>query len=200
MRVYDQILADLAAGISALPPRNATLLFAAAAKALQPEYQAWAAHSRAPSGMLLERALTVAFELVLVGRADVDLVELLDDIEGATPGESPDWFPSTNAQDCLICADVAIRVNVDRSFAAGPVVEYALEPVLQAASERLFRVTSLGGGPDEQAQEAILLDDDRVVGAIASVRDAITLLRRIPEPDQATVDEICAGMLALCPT
>ena len=63
---------------------------------------------------------------------------MLQTLENATPpGDSPDYYATGNAQDCWICADLCMRVLSEPGFDAGAVIEYALEPVVNAATEEL---------------------------------------------------------------
>src|SRR5207249_3188730 len=100
------------------------------------------------------------------GEADVsEAATLLAALERSTPpGDSPDAVSSTSAQDCWICADVCIRVLVDETYDAGPAIEYALEPVVSAATQDLYGVSQLGSSEDEDARVQAVLAHPTVSG------------------------------------
>jgi hypothetical protein len=199
----DDILGDLSRGVGALSTRATSTLFAASAAALAPAFRDWAtlgeqAHDQAASVPLLEQAIEIGFELSLTGASETDLPATLRRLEWITPSrtQAPG---STAAQDCLICADVAIRVHVEPAFACGPVVEYALEPVLLAATQRVSAAADPENGLGRPLAADALLEDARVMGAVGFMWFAIMRLRPKPEPDAHTIEEIRSRATVLLP-
>jgi hypothetical protein len=212
----DDILGDLSRGVAALSTRATSALFASSASALLPAFQSWATRGSSStehkaSLPILERAIEIGFELARTGTTQADIPALLQRLEWITPmtdapagpttKESPeDAGPvSTAAQDCLICADVAIRVHVDPTFSAGPVIEYALEPLLLAETRRVEAEPEQGDGDEHPAAADALLGDTRVMAAVGFMWFAIMRLRSKPEPDPATIDEIRTRAAVLMP-
>jgi hypothetical protein len=191
MTSLDRVLAELSTEIDALPKRAAVALFGACAGGLRPGFEVWAnAHNQESRG-LLEWALAAAFSFVQDGRS-ADMKNLLLGFEESTPDE-------TIAQDCWICADTAIRLAIQPEFHAGPVIEYALEPVLQAATQSLFGVSQVGSGPREEEQVAAVLSVHRVVDAIAFCRWAIHLLKESSSHNEETIKALLSRAPVLLP-
>ena len=69
-----------------------------------------------------------------------------------------------------------LRAYIDESFKAEHCAEYALQPVLERASERLFGVSQIGSGPDEHAQLSQLMADSQVDRALTWLRTAVRLV------------------------
>ena len=116
-------------------------------------------------------------------------MELLAELEGAIPGESADYYPSTSAQDCFICADTAIRLNAEPGLAPGRAIWYAIEPQLQASTMRLFGVTELGTSPDEETREQAILNDEQMAQAIDFITAAVSVLAP-SEPDGRAIETL----------
>lgn len=204
MSSLDDILGDLSRGIGALSTRATSTLFAASAAALIPAFRDWAsltanARDHATSIPMLERAIAVGFELSLTGTTQADLPAILQRLEWITPSRTQAAAGSTAAQDCLICADVAIRTHVEPAFACGPVIEYALEPVLLSATHRVSAAADPGDGLGRPLAADALLEDARVMGAVGFMWFAIMRLRSKPEPDALTIEEIRSRATVLLP-
>jgi hypothetical protein len=196
----DDILGDLSRGVGALSTRATSALYAAAAAALQPAFHDWAASGGQSTEPLLEQAIEVGFELARSGTTETDLADILRRLELATPTRvAADSAPSTAAQDCLICADVALRVHVEPTFAQGPVIEYALEPVLMAATGRVSAVPQPDDGSEAPAAADALLEDSQVLAAVEFMWFALMRLRGKLEPDPATIDAIRTRATVLLP-
>lgn len=203
MSSLDEILGDLSRGVSALSARGASAIFVASATALLPAYRAWAGvedsnELRARLGAL-ERAIDVGLELAQLGRSQVDLPKILRNLESVAPDKrltSPD---ATAAQDCVVCADLAIRVHVEEGFACGPIIEYALEPVLLSAMGRVAPPN--GARPPESPIEIAdaLLADPAVMAAVEFLWFAIVRLHTHPEPSLSSIEEIKARAQVLLP-
>jgi hypothetical protein len=145
-------------------------------------------------------ALSAADEFAVFGVLPLDVERLLQALEAATPaGDSPDHISSTLAQDCWICADVSIRVLVDTEYDPGPAIEYALEPVLSAVTHRLFGVSQIGSGPDEQMKVHAILADPAARTALEFCRWAIDYLRVRASPSENDLDLIRSRSAALLP-
>ena len=201
MTSLDLLVKQIADGVNALSSRARVALYAACAHALLPEARKWAA-LRGTSVAPLEQALhgASAFAAHGIAPADDQLAALLRALEDGTPhGESPDAVPSTFAQDCWICADVAVRVLAEPSFDAGACIEYALEPVLQTACERLFGCSQVGGGPDEERQVRAILAHPIVAAATDFVRWAVALLAQRPSPSEDDLSALRSRVEALAP-
>jgi hypothetical protein len=201
LTALDALIDELAGGIAGLTPRSVVALFSSCALALLPEFRRWAAHTGA-SEELLQRALAVADRFAVAGTAPAraGLAELLEDFAASTPpGESPDAVVSTFAQDCWICADACVRVLVEDSYTAGVAIEYALEPVVSTASQRLFGVSQVGSGDQEERQIRTILADPAVVAAAEYLRWAIATLAERPAPTAEELALVRARFHALAP-
>jgi hypothetical protein len=200
MTAFDDVLDDLAARIDALAPRARAAFFLACGRALRGEYERWVARRGESHADLLARADEAAAGFATRG-VDIDGGgRLLAELEAATPpGASPDEVSSTFAQDCWICVDCGVRVAVEDGFAAGICVEYALEPVTETVSERLFGFSQVGSGDEEEAQMRRLVADDRFRRAVEFCHWAIGRLAVRSEPASADLDELTARAAALAP-
>lgn len=203
MSSLDEILGDLSRGVSALSARGASALFAASAAALLPAYRAWAGggdsdEMRARLGAL-QRAIDVGLELAQKGRSPADLPKILRSLESIAPDKRLTTPSATAAQDCIVCADLAIRIHVEQGFACGPIVEYALEPVLLAA---MRRVAPPGAERPPEGHLAIadaLLADPAVMAAVEFLWFAIVRLHTHPEPSLSSIEEIVDRAQVLLP-
>jgi hypothetical protein len=200
----DDILSDLSRGVDTLSTRAASALFAASAAALLPAYIEWAKADRAGNDRaggipILERSIEIGFELARSGTSEADLPSFLQRLEWITPGRGRSTTASTVAQDCVVCADVAIRVHVEPQFARGAVIEYALEPILLAATARVAAepVPDDGSGPPTAADA--LLEDAQVLAAVEFMWLAIMRLRSRVDQDPAAIDEIRLRAAVLLP-
>jgi hypothetical protein len=206
MSALDDILGDLSRSVGALPTRATSTLFAASAAALRPAFKEWATArggdgSRESSLPLLKRAIEIGFELARSGTTQADLPAVLRQLEWITPVRVKSAPSSITAQDCVICADVAIRVHVEPAFSQGPVIEYALEPILLSSTARVSAMPDLpdpAGGAVPATADA-LLEDSRVLAAVEFMWVAIMRLRSKPEPDPATIDEVRLRAVVLMP-
>jgi hypothetical protein len=198
--LLDDELDDLASKIRLLSMRSVVGLFWACSGALVPEFQAWAEHREEHTEPLLRTALAAAYEFAAHGTEVASKRSLLSALEGATPsGVSPDEVSSASAQDCWICADVSIRVLVDQGYDAGPAIEYALQPVISAASETLYGVSQLGASDQEQEQVRMLLQHPKVVGALKFCRWATEFLKGRPSPIEHDLALLSSRASALQP-
>jgi hypothetical protein len=198
MTRLDTELAELSQRIRSMSDRAKAALFWACSDALSEEFSAWAEHTGAGTEPLLRRGQSAAYDFAAHGTRPAGASQLLSDLEAGTPpGESPDEVSSTSAQDCWICADVGVRVFVERDYDAGPAIEYALEPLLGRVSEELFGVTQLGSGPDEEDKLETLLRHPRIEGAFAFVRWATEFLGS--EPDEQSLNTVRSRAVAIAP-
>jgi len=183
MTPIDAELTELASRIESLSKRSLVGFFWACSGALLPEFQAWAAHRGERTEPLLRFAMAAVHEFAAHGTEPPGAARLLAALEASTPaGDSSDDVSSTSAQDCWICADVGIRVLVDRGYDAGPAIEYALEPVISAASEDLYGVSQLGTSDEEEEQVRGLLQHRKVTAALEFCRWATDFLQDRPSP------------------
>jgi hypothetical protein len=197
---FDDWLDGIGARIDELPTRSTVALFAACASGLLPELGRWAAHRGHDTEPLAESALATARAYALTGDPPPDTQALLASIEEATPpGDSPDEVSSTAAQDCWICVGTSIRVIADPGFKAGMSIEYALEPILQQATERLYDVTQLGSGPDEDTQTDTILREPDVSRALDFCSWAVAFLAERTTPSEADLSELTNHATALTP-
>jgi hypothetical protein len=198
LTALDTLLDSLAAHISRLSKRALVGLFWSCATALEPEYRAGAAHRNARNDQTLHEALTGAHRFAAFGRELVDREVLLHALEVSAPaGQSPDTVCATAAQDCWICADVAIRVLVQDDYTAGPAIEYALEPALQHASEELFGVSQVGSGPIENEQLEMILAHPSASEAVDFVQWATDYLANRPSPSEDELNLVADRATAL---
>ena len=194
------MLETLAAGLDRLPKRSQVAIFAACASALLHEADLWAL-LRGTTTAPLHRALRVAGEFALIGtHPDAPgLAALLEEVDEHLPhGESPDSVPATFAQDCWVCADSCIRIIVG-DFAPGPCIEYALEPLLQSISTRLFGVADVGSGAHEDERLRAILAADELRGAIAFLAWASDSLRPAPPGSADELARLYARASVLAP-
>jgi hypothetical protein len=183
MTAYDDLLAELAGEIDGLTAPAASALFVGCCEALRPHYRRGADHRGTSAEDVLDAALAAARTFATTGEVAADAAALLARVEEATPeGDSPDAYSSTFAQDCWICGDVALRTAVGRDGPPGYAVEYALDPAVTTATERLFGVSQLGSGPDEDAGVRAVLAEPDVRAAVDGCRAAIALLAEHPAP------------------
>ena len=200
MTQLDRLLEALTADIRQLPTRSTILLFAACATGLRPAFVAWEAVRRTGNQGLLDRAISAAYSYMREGQVPGDLKSLLKLMEDATPpGDSPDAVSSTDAQDCWISADTAIRLMVDPAFDAAPVIYYALEPIVQATTLDLYGVSDVGSGENEAAMVARVAEDARVMAAVGFLRWAVERLGAEGAEDDELVDQLQARSIALSP-
>ena len=135
MSAYDDLLGELGGQVDGLARRSASLIFLACGEALLPHLRAWANRRDEDPDPLLAAAAAGAESYALRGLVPVGGMRLLSRLEAATPpGDQPDATTAATAQDCWICFDVSVRIAVDRAYHPGTAVEYALEPVISAAS------------------------------------------------------------------
>jgi len=199
----DEILGDLSRGVNALSARAASAVFASSAGALLPAYRAWAGtddsdERRARLGAL-QRAIDVGFELAQTGQSQADLPKILRSLESITPHLRLTTPSATAAQDCVVCADLAIRLHVEDDFACGPVIEYALEPVLLSAMHRIGPAGARGPDGDAMDVADALLADPAVMGAVEFLWFAIMRLHTHAEPARSTIEEIRTRAAVLLP-
>jgi hypothetical protein len=199
--VFDDWLSDVAARIDSLPNRSTSALFLACAGALLPEFRHWAAHTgQEDLEPLAERALAVARTYALTGNPPPEAKALLASLQEATPsGESPDEVSATGAQDFWICVDLSVRVIVDPRYEAGTGLEYALEPIVQNTTERLFGVSQVGSGPDEDAQMQAVMNSPEVSSALDFCTWAIDFLASRPTLTEDDLAELTNRAAAIAP-
>jgi hypothetical protein len=196
----DVELAELASKIDSLPKRSLVGLFWACSGALVPEFRAWAAHRGEHTEPLLAAAMAAAHGFAAHGSEPPRAASMLAALEASAPaGDSPDGVSSTSAQDCWICADVGIRVLVDQGYDAGPAIEYALEPVVSAASEELYGVSQLGTSGEEEEQVRVLLQHRKVAAALEFCRWATDFLQDRPSPTEKDLALVSSRASALAP-
>jgi hypothetical protein len=125
---------------------------------------------------------------------------LLASLEAAMPaGDSPDEVSATSAQDCWICADIGIRVLVDKGYNAAPAIEYALESILTAMSEELYGVSQVGTSEEEEAQIRMLLQHPKVAAAFEFVRWATDFLKGRAMPTDEDLALVSSRAAVLSP-
>jgi hypothetical protein len=182
MTQLDSELGELARRIGRMSTRGKAALFWACSDALIDGCLAWLRHTHTNGEKLLRAAHVAAYAFAVGGETPIDAARLLTELEAATPsGEASDDVLSTLAQDCWICADVAVRVLVHQDYDPGPVIEYALEPLLGAVTEELFGVTQLASGTDENEKIKVVLRDQRVIRAFEFLTWATDYLGMEPD-------------------
>jgi len=200
VKSLDAELAKLASKIEPLSKRSLVGLFWACANALLPDFQTWAAQRCEQTEPILREAMTAAYGFAVHGRPVSEAALLLAALEASTPaGDSPDETSSTSAQDCWICADIGVRVQVDQSYDAGPAIEYALEPVLSAASEELYGVSQIGASRGEEQQVRRLLQHSKVIAALEFCEWATEFLRDRPSPTEQDLALVSSRASKLAP-
>jgi hypothetical protein len=204
MTTAGQALAEaLEAPIDRLYPRSTAALYWACSSGLMPAYQEWAAATGARTGTILNAALAEAYDFALWGHEPEDQRELLQALEDAAPpGDFVDQTGTrleTAAQDCWICGDVGIRVLADPGYRPGGAIWYALEPVLQYATERLFGVLQTGSGPGEDRQTEAVMAQPEVAEAADFLRWAVDHLAGRPALASTDLNTIRQRALVLRP-
>lgn len=199
MTKYDELLQRLGGGINLLPLRARTAVFLACGRALLGEYEGWAAPH--DIGRRIIQLVDEACEgFVLRGELPPDAVPLLAQLASVTPeGDAENGRSATAAQDCWICYDTALRSASDSSFEPGVCVEYALQPVSEAVAERLFSVSQIGSGPDEDSQVDLLVNDPQLKAAAEFCELAITELEDAARLTRAGLARLVSGATALVP-
>jgi hypothetical protein len=190
----DDLVADLAWDIDRLSARAAVAFYAACCGALRPRSGAWASP---PADELLDAALAAARAFAATGVCGPAAADLLAAVEEETPAD--DLPASGLAHDCWTCADVALRTAVGAATAPGYGVGYALDPVISAATQRLFGVAGLGNGPEDAAALDTVLAQPDVLAGVSVVREAVDHLSARPEPDTADLDTVAHLLAALAP-
>lgn len=199
MKGYDEVLGRLGNDINRLSLRSRVGLFWACASGLMPAYKAWTAAHEGEPGALIDEALAMAETFAVLGVEPVGAASLLRKLEAATPaGDSPGSRSSMAAQDAWICADIGIRLLVE-PYNAGPAIEFALEPIVAAATEQLFGVSQIGSGAHEKSQDAQLLRHDLVARAINAIRWSIDFLRDRPAPSIRDLESVRDRTTVLVP-
>lgn len=84
-------------------------------------------------------------------------------VEAAAPSTSTDQVEFTAAQDCWICLDATLRASLG-AYEASESTWYMLEPLFQAASQRLFGLTDVGSLRQDEAEPRILADESVSAG------------------------------------
>jgi hypothetical protein len=92
-----------------------------------------------------------------------------------------------------------MRVLADPGYDAGPAVEYALEPVMQAVTEERFGVSRVGGGDQEEAEMRAIVAHPRVAGAIGFCRWASDFLYQRPSSGEDDLAAVARAAAALTP-
>jgi hypothetical protein len=198
MTAFDDLLAELATDIDGLSAPAASGLFAGCCQALRPHYRRWAEHRGTDDGDVLDAALGAAGRFATSGAAEAGADALLERVEAATPpGDAPDEYSSTFAQSCWICGDLALRTAVSQDGGPGYGIEYALDPVVTTATERLYGVSQVGSGPDEDAQMLAVLAEPDVRAAVEACRAVVARLADRPvltEDDLQVAEERLAPL------
>ena len=178
---FESVSDRLSARIATLPIRSQVALFGCAAEALAPRYFDWCTDSETGPEVEIFTAALADMRLLALGSHALPGRTMLEAIELAAPGEPSDseWF--TAAQDSWICLDSALRIAF-REFTGRDATWYLLEPIFQAASYRLFGLHDVGSDHQGVA-ESIVLNDERVEAAIASIEKAIAILAEAPGSD-----------------
>lgn len=178
MTALDELVQELAAAADRLPTRAKSALFAVLAHGLLGEFEHWARIRASSVTPFVNEAIRSAESFARTGEQGAGARALLDALEANTPdGEYVEGTDATAAQDCWICADVSVRVQLDPTFEVGSSIEYALEPVLQHTSNRLFGVSQVGSGEAETSEIEALLAQDSVASAVHYCRFAIETLK-----------------------
>lgn len=200
MTDFDDLLADLAGEIDRLSAPAGAALFVGCCQALRVHYDRWADHRGTSAAHVLDEALAAARTVATGGPLDAGAPALLARVEEATPeGDSPDSYSSTFAQDCWICGDVALRTAIGQDGPPGYAIEYALDPIVVTATERLFGVSQLGSGPEEDAGVRAILAEPEVQAAVEATRSAIAHMAAHPAPTDDDLANVIQQLTAISP-
>ena len=197
MNAMDQLVIDLPVRVRVLNRRRVAALFAICASGLRNAALEWDTRWHLGELPILDRAVAIALDYATAAEVSSDIAGLLTRLAAATPpGESRAGVSPTPAQDSWICADTAIRVIVDEAFDAGPIIEYALQAIVEDATERIYGVSDVGSEREDEAAEDILRDV-KVVRAVGFVTTLIEALREAPHLDRQTLCDLAteAGVL-----
>lgn len=197
MSPFEAIAHRLGIALQSLSKRAQVAVLLCSARAFMPQYLEWSAWGGDDdqSGLLGE-ALDVAAAFA-VGVGGPSAEGLLTLVEAAIPVDTSDVPGFTTAQDCWICADLALRVSLG-AFAVEDAAWYILEPIFQSTSERLFGVSDVGSQAQGHA-EAEVLSDPVVLSAVGAVEGVIELLTSRPSPDVGDLDHITDVLRSLNP-
>jgi len=194
MTAFDDLTTELATDLNKLDQAASVLFFAAVASVFLPSYRAWAEVSESQGGLLLEEALEAGRHYAFFGSVVENGNVILSQLEANTPDASEsaeDAALITIAQDCWICADIALRIPLE-GYLPGDGAWYVLEPVFQAVSRRLFGVDDVGS-EDAELLEPGVVSDLRLRQAVAACREAVSTLkasRHLTDRDAARIARI----------
>jgi hypothetical protein len=179
---FDSAIEILAGRIDSLARDLQIVFFACAAEALVPRYLDWCADAGVEmrDGLLLN-ALDESRRIV-GGYRSANGRSLLEQLAAAAPAEPTDaaWF--TAAQDCWICADTSLRISVE-GYKAADATWFVLEPLFQKVSEDLFGFSQASTEMQDESEE-LVLQNARLVAAIAAVDEAISIFSSGPITDE----------------
>lgn len=123
----DRAIGKLGRDIERLPAVARAAFFATCGEALIPLYERFHLRTGWGEPRLLRAALDAAWRWVELDE-EIDDASLLDQLADLAPhGDDFDAPPSTEAQDAVICVDVAVRHAAGLAVDPG-VVHYAVEP------------------------------------------------------------------------
>lgn len=171
MTPFDDLYNSLAAEVSASGPDHLSLVLLAAGRALRPLYDDWATQTQSINQSDL---LDEAQRVLTTGNQASSLRLLKERLEEQMPwGEAIRGVPSADAQTVWEAHWLAADAVLEPLEPAVRFVEPPLQPVLIAASERLFGVSDVGSGPHEAPMQRQILGEPDVVRAIEWFRDAL---------------------------
>jgi hypothetical protein len=169
MSPFETAVADVERLLRRLTREQQCAVFLAASHALRTAHNQWA--TAAGKQELIDQLTTAlrSSEQVLLSR-DRRPEALLSYLEASTPAAPTDVAGFTAAQDCWICLDTSVR-GMGSDFEPASASWHLLEPIFQAASERIFSYSDVGSAAQDAAESVVLRD--------ASVSAALDAVRRI---------------------
>ncbi|MBF1646582.1 MAG: hypothetical protein HXO54_01250 [Rothia dentocariosa] len=155
MKAYDRLIDSLAVDINALPVSGQVMLFYSAAEAF--------VHGADLSRLSVKEREVTAFSLraakSLVANNDAAASTAQEILRGL---DRP--MPENNilVEYAWMCLDTTTRIIADPGYRPGVLVESILQPAVISATERLFGVSQIGSGPEEEAQTLHILHEPEV--------------------------------------
>jgi len=157
MTAYDDLIDRLADRINSLPPRRQAIFFwcSAEAVALYSDVRSLDAEEREATGLALREA-----KYIVLKWGEEHVKEVAESVRSLLDRPQPEY--SVSIECAWMCLDCVARIACDDACRPGASVEIIIRPSIAAASEKLFGVYQIGGGPDRGRRVALILASPEV--------------------------------------
>jgi hypothetical protein len=116
----------------------------------------------------------------VIGGDPTDNDSLQSSLLAITPhGDDFDSPGSTFAQDVTICIDAAVQCSIIVGECNTNCLGYALEPLMNALTQRRYGVLQLGSGPEEEEWQYGVVNEPEMARALRFCISAVNTLKRI---------------------